>query len=96
MRGDDMKNKIQKARENLRPQYEFDYTKGVRGKYIKRLREEGSNIVVLESDVAKVFSDSASVNKALRSIIEIVRSTKGRVRKPSKGNKRESIKSRRT
>jgi hypothetical protein len=91
-----MKNKIQKVRENLRPQYEFDYTKGVRGKYIKRLREEGSNIVVLESDVAKVFSDSASVNKALRSIIEIVRSTKGRVRKPTEGNKRESIKSRRT
>jgi hypothetical protein len=62
--------------DELRPEYKFDYTKAVRGKYYKRLLEEGSNVVVLESDVAKAFHDSASVNEALRSLLEITRSTK--------------------
>jgi hypothetical protein len=76
MRGNDMKTKTRKVREDLRPQYDFDYTIGVRGKYFKRLLEEGANVVVLEPDVAEVFNDSASVNKALRSLIELARSTK--------------------
>ena len=36
----------------------------------KRLLKEGSNVVVLERDVAKAFPDSASVNKALRSVLK--------------------------
>ena len=54
----------------MRAEYDFDYSKGVRGKYYKRLLKEGSNVVVLDRDVAKVFPDSASVNKALRSVLE--------------------------
>jgi len=62
-----MKVKTQNTRDELRPEYDFDYYKAVRGKYHKRLAVEGANIVVLESDVAKVISNSATVNEALRS-----------------------------
>ena len=50
---------------------EYDFSKGVRGKYAKRFAK-GSNVVVLSPDVAKVFPDSASVNEALRALIKIV------------------------
>ena len=59
-----------KPTDDLRPEYNFDYSKAVRGKYYKRLLKEGSNVVVLERDVAKAFPDSASVNEALRSILK--------------------------
>jgi len=51
---------------------EYDFSKGVRGKYTRRLAE-GSNIVVLAPDVAAVFPDSDSVNEALRALAKIVR-----------------------
>ena len=54
----------------MRAEYDFDYSKAVRGKYYKRLLKEGSNVVVLERDIAKAFPDSASVNKALRSVLK--------------------------
>jgi hypothetical protein len=54
----------------MRAEYNFDYAKAVRGKYYKRLLKEGSNVVVLDRDVAKAFPDSASVNKALRSVLK--------------------------
>lgn len=63
-----------KETDDLRPEYEFDYSKTVRGKYYKRLLKEGSNVVVLERDVAKAFPDSAAVNAALRSVIKGKRS----------------------
>ena len=62
--------KPKSADDDLRPEYEFDYSKAVRGKYYKRLLKEGSNIVVLERDVAKAFPDSASVNEALRAVLK--------------------------
>ena len=54
----------------MRAEYDFDYSKAVRGKYYKRLLKEGSNVVVLDRDVAKAFPDSVSVNKALRSVLQ--------------------------
>jgi hypothetical protein len=45
--------------------YNFDYSKGVRGKYYKRLLKEGSNAVVLDPDVAKAFPSSEAVDEAL-------------------------------
>jgi hypothetical protein len=59
-----------KPTDDLRPEYDFDYSKAVRGKYYKRLLKEGSNVVVLERDVAKAFPSSASVNDALRSVLK--------------------------
>jgi hypothetical protein len=70
-----MKDKRKKNQDELRPEYNFDYSKAVRGKYYKKLMEEGSNVVVLEPDVAKAFHDSASVNEALRSLLDLTRST---------------------
>jgi hypothetical protein len=43
----------------------YDFSKGVRGKYAKRYAE-GTNLVLLEPDVAKEFPDAAAVNEALR------------------------------
>lgn len=62
----------------MRAEYDFDYSKAVRGKYYGRLLQEGSNVVVLDRDVAKAFPDSDSVNKALRSVIR-----KSRPRRPA-------------
>jgi hypothetical protein len=70
-----MKNK-KKNFEELRPEYDFDYSKAVRGKYYRRLLDEGSNVVILDRDISKAFRDSSSVNEALRSLLELTRSTK--------------------
>jgi hypothetical protein len=75
MRGKDMKDKKKKSADELRPEYDFDYSKAVRGKYYRRLLDEGSNVVILEPDVAEAFHDSVSVNEALRSLLELTRST---------------------
>lgn len=66
----------QRLSDELRPEYEFDYSKAVRGKYFKQLLKEGANVVVLEPDVAKAFVDSAAVNDALRSLLDLTRSTR--------------------
>ena len=57
------------ADSDIRPEY--DFTGGVRGKYARRYAR-GTNIVVLDPDVAKLFPDSRSVNRALRTLAEIV------------------------
>ena len=48
---------------------EYDFSNAEIGKYAKQYAE-GTNIVVLEPDIAKVFPDSAAVNQALRQLIE--------------------------
>lgn len=58
--------KTQIIDDDLRPEYDFDYAKAVRGKYVKRLLKEGANVIVLEPDIAKSFPNSAAVNDALR------------------------------
>jgi hypothetical protein len=54
----------------MRPEYEFG--EGVRGKYAKRF-SEGSNLIVLDPDVATLFPDSKSVNDALRAIAQVAK-----------------------
>ena len=49
----------------------YDFSKGVRGKYAKRFAQ-GSNLVLLEPDVAKAFPDAASVNETLRALAGII------------------------
>lgn len=51
---------------------EYDFTQGIRGKYTQRY-VAGSKGVVLDPDVAEVFPDSASVNRALRALADIIR-----------------------
>ncbi len=56
--------------DTLRPEYSADLIKsGVRGKYVKSY-QEGTNIVLLEPDLHKIFPDSESVNRALRKFAE--------------------------
>ena len=54
----------------MRPEY--DIRGGARGKYYERYRQ-GTNVVLLEPDVAAVFHDSEAVNRALRMLIEVAR-----------------------
>ena len=56
---------------------EYDFSKGVRGKHAARYAE-GSNVVVLDPDVASVFPNSAAVNEVLRALAEIIRSRSGK------------------
>jgi len=49
---------------------EYDFSNGIRGKYVKRFAE-GTNLVALSPDVAELFPDSESVNEALRAIAKI-------------------------
>ena len=54
---------------------EYDFSGGVRGKYAKRYAE-GSNIIVIDPDVAEYFPDHDSVNEALRSLAAIIKRQK--------------------
>ena len=69
---------MKKAKDinTLRPEYKLsDFkTKGVRGKYYKRIMAEGTNVVLLDRDVQKAFPDSITVNEALRAILRTKRS----------------------
>ena len=57
--------------DELRPEYDFSKMKvRARGRYAERYRM-GSNLVLLEPDVAEMFPDSNSVNEALRFLIRI-------------------------
>jgi hypothetical protein len=51
---------------------EYDFSRGVRGKYARRFAQ-GTNLVRLESDVARVFPNSEAVNKSLRVLARIIR-----------------------
>ncbi|MBI4730404.1 MAG: hypothetical protein HY775_13045 [Acidobacteria bacterium] len=71
-----MKPKPKVVRDSMRPEYGFDYSTAVRGKYYRRLLKEGANVVVLDPDVAKAFRDSETVNEALRSLLRMSESTR--------------------
>jgi hypothetical protein len=88
MRGKNMKAKKKQKVDELRTEYDLDYSKAIRGKYCRRLIDEGSNVVVLEPDVAKAFHNSVSVNEALRSLLALTRSTK-RLTSRSTGRERK-------
>jgi hypothetical protein len=49
----------------------YDFSGGVRGKYAERY-SQGTNVVVLDPDVAAVFRDRESVNETLRAVARII------------------------
>ncbi|HBL30190.1 MAG TPA: hypothetical protein DD490_25435 [Acidobacteria bacterium] len=69
-----MNGRAMKAEEedDIRPEY--DFTNAVRGKYYERYKR-GTNIVLLEPDVAEAFPTSDAVNDALRSLLRIAMRT---------------------
>ena len=86
-----MKDNKKDIADELRPEYDFDYSKAVRGKYYQRLLKEGSNVVVLDPDVAKAFPDSVSVNEALRSLLDFTRATTRLSNRSAKRAKKSSV-----
>ena len=84
-----MRDRVAKRRsDDLRPEYDVATLKGgVRGKYYKQATA-GTNLVLLEPDVALAFPDSSSVNRALRLLQEVAtKSSKG---KPLPGSRRRA------
>ena len=66
----------QRSHDNPRPEYDFASMKGgVRGKYYERYRK-GSNVVLLQPDVAEAFPTEDSVNEALRGILRTTRAVR--------------------
>ena len=75
--------------DDLRPEYDLARLKGgVRGKYHQRATA-GTNLVLLEPDVARAFPDSNSVNRALRLLQEVATKSSFRSRK-SAGSRRKA------
>jgi hypothetical protein len=70
--------------DDLRPEYDFATMKGgVRGKYVARLRK-GSNLVLLEPEVAAAFPSAEAVNEALRGVLNTTRAVRGKGGLPNK------------
>ena len=64
-----------KSGDELRAEYDLSQLKGgVRGKYYKRAIS-GTNLVLIDPDLAKTFPDTDSVNRALRLLLDAARST---------------------
>ncbi|MGH7827297.1 MAG: hypothetical protein ACREQ7_19230 [Candidatus Binatia bacterium] len=65
-----MKKKSRRRQDDLRPEYDFwGLPGGVKGKHAAQYRQ-GTNLVLLDRDVAKVFRDDADVNEALRTVMK--------------------------
>lgn len=56
--------------DDLEPEY--DFTGAVRGKYYERY-QQGTNVVLLDPDVAQAFRDSEAVNRALRLLLDLAK-----------------------
>jgi hypothetical protein len=71
MESENLMKKVESEEEDdLRPEYDFSQMKGrVRGKYVERYRE-GTNLVLLDADIAAAFPDAKAVNDALRLLLE--------------------------
>ena len=78
--------------DELRPEYDLSQLKGgIRGKYYQQAKV-GTNLVLLEPDLAQAFPDDESVNRALRLLLTAAKAAKtgprGHGAKPNKGLKR--------
>lgn len=62
-------------RATMRPEYNF--RSGVRGKYVTRYRE-GTNVVVLDPDIAEAFPNAETVNRALRALLTVLPTRRAR------------------
>lgn len=66
-----MKKTVDAMDDDLRPEYDFQAMREVvRGKYVDKYRA-GINLVLLDPDVAQAFPTDASVNEALRLLLQI-------------------------
>jgi hypothetical protein len=78
------KPSAKKNSDDLRPEYDLSKLKGgVRGKY-HRKATAGTNLVLIEPELASLFPDTESVNRALRLLADTAASATGTTRKPGK------------
>ena len=69
--------------DDLRPEYDLSQLKGgVRGKYYRQATA-GTNLVLIEHELADVFPDSESVNRALRMLVNTAAAATGAARRRS-------------
>lgn len=62
--------------DDMRPEYDFASMKGgVRGKYVQRARE-GTNIVLIQPEVAEAFPTEEAVNEALKGVLNTARAVR--------------------
>lgn len=66
-----------KETDTLNSEYDFSRLEGVRGKYHARAMQ-GTNLVLIEPELAKLFPDSSSVNRALRLLADTARAASAR------------------
>jgi hypothetical protein len=86
-----MKKGNRKSANDMRPEYDFASMKGgVRGKYAKRYRV-GTNLILLDPDLAEAFPTEAAVNDALRAVLRMTEM----VRLPNKESGQAGNKARR-
>jgi len=62
----------------------YDFAHGIRGKYAARYAQ-GTNVVVIDADVAKLFPDRESVNEALRAVGHVVQMREQRRTRANRG-----------
>ena len=75
------------TREKAEMRDHYDFSGGVRGKYAQR-HAEGTNVVVLDPDVAEMFPDRESVNEALRAVGRVVEMREQRQRRTKASTRR--------
>ncbi len=63
---------LQNSDDELMPEYCFDYQKAKPNRFAGRQGQQELKVVVLDEDVAQVFTTPESVNKALRALIEVM------------------------
>ena len=79
-----MKKGANRKVDELRPEYDLSKLKGgVRGKYYRQAIA-GTNLVLIDPELADVFSDTESVNRALRLLVDTAKATVGTSRRTPK------------
>jgi hypothetical protein len=82
------KTSAKRRNDELSPEYDLSRLKGgVRGKYYKQA-VEGTNLVVLDPDVAGAFPDSTAVNRALRLLQDVATKASKGSRKPPRSRRK--------
>lgn len=76
---------MSKITEEAEMRPEYDFSAGVRGKH-HQAYQQGSNVILLEPDVAEVFKDAAAVNHALRMLLDLAGSEIRRNQEKDPGN----------
>ena len=84
-----MRKSDRKPKDELLPEYDFaNMPGGVRGKYVERYRQ-GTNLALLDRDVAEAFPDDKSVNDALRTVLKAAERLPYRTSRRSKSHAAE-------